>query len=87
MYNFGMPSPLKAYFEQIIRVRRTFDFNLDDNANPYRPLLTPQPVIIITSACSTGFEPGGESSAINFLDGARCRYPLSSASPISNSSG
>jgi FMN-dependent NADH-azoreductase len=68
MYNFGMPSPLKAYFEQVIRVRRTFDFNLDDNANPYRPLLASRPVTIITSAGSTGFEPGGESAAINFLD-------------------
>jgi FMN-dependent NADH-azoreductase len=68
MYNFGMTSQLKAYFEQVIRVGRTFDFNHDDEATPYRPLLASKPVTIITSTGSGGFEPGGENAASNFLD-------------------
>lgn len=68
MYNFGMTSQLKAYFEQIIRVGRTFDFNHDDDTNPYRPLLTSKPVTIITSTGSGGFEPGGPNAGTNYLD-------------------
>lgn len=68
MYNFGMTSQLKAYFEQIIRVGRTFDFNHDDEAAPYRPLLAPKPVTVITSTGSGGFEPGGPNAETNYLD-------------------
>jgi len=68
MYNFGMTSQLKAYFEQIIRVGRTFDFNHGDEANPYRPLLTSKPVTIITSTGAGGYEPGGANAATNYLD-------------------
>ena len=76
MYNFGMPSPLKAYFEQVIRVRRTFDFNPENASSPYRPLLAPKPVLIVTSAGSSGFEPGGSQADQNFLD-APLRISLS----------
>lgn len=68
MYNFGMTSQLKAYFEQVIRVGRTFAFNHNDEANPYRPLLEPKRVTIITSTGSGGFETGGPNARTNYLD-------------------
>lgn len=67
LYNFGMPAPLKAYFEQIVRVGRTFAFNADP-ANPYEALLRSRPVTVITATAGGGYEPGGANAAINFLE-------------------
>jgi FMN-dependent NADH-azoreductase len=67
MYNFGMPAQLKAYIDQIVRVGRTFDF-APGAANPYVPLIPSKPVIVITSAGAGGYEPGGSSAHLNFLE-------------------
>lgn len=58
LYNFGMPAQLKAWFDQIIRVGRTFDFT-GDPLVPYRPLLTPKPVVVLVSAGDAAMLPGG----------------------------
>jgi FMN-dependent NADH-azoreductase len=68
MYNFGMPAQLKAYIDQIIRVGRTFAFNDPDSANPYQGLVPSKPVVIITSKGVGGYEPGGPSAHMNFLE-------------------
>ncbi|HEX2101660.1 MAG TPA: NAD(P)H-dependent oxidoreductase [Candidatus Synoicihabitans sp.] len=60
LYNFGMPAQLKAWFDQIIRVGRTFAFT-GDAADPYRPLLTPKPVVVLVSAGDAAMLPGGSS--------------------------
>lgn len=60
LYNFGMPAQLKAWFDQIIRVGRTFDFTADP-VEPYRPLLTPKPVVILVSAGDAAMLPGGSA--------------------------
>jgi FMN-dependent NADH-azoreductase len=67
MYNFGIPSQLKVWFEQIIRVGRTFDFAREDEAHPYRPLLAAKPVVVVTSAGAAGYGPGGRNAAVDFL--------------------
>jgi FMN-dependent NADH-azoreductase len=67
MYNFGMPASLKAYFDQIIRVGRTFDFG-DTHENPYLPLVPSKPVVAITSKGSGEYEPGGAMESLNFLE-------------------
>lgn len=67
IYNFGMPAQLKAYFDQIIRVGRTFAFDPGE-AEPYRPLLRGKPVVIITSAGDGSMNPGGALHHLNFLD-------------------
>jgi FMN-dependent NADH-azoreductase len=36
IYNFGMPAQLKAWFDQIVRVGRTFEM-VPGDAEPYRP--------------------------------------------------
>ncbi|MGH8018822.1 MAG: FMN-dependent NADH-azoreductase [Opitutaceae bacterium] len=60
LYNFGMPAQLKAWFDQIIRVGRTFDFT-GDAVEPYRPLLTPKPVVVLVSAGDAAMLPGGSA--------------------------
>lgn len=71
LYNFGMPAQLKAWFDQIIRVGRTFAFT-GDPAEPYRPLLTPKPVVVLVSAGDAAMLPGGSS------------YPLATLEPHLN---
>ncbi len=67
LYNFGMPAQLKAYFDQIIRVGRTF--GLDPSASvPYWGLLSPKPVVVVTSAGDGALLGGGELEHLNFLE-------------------
>ncbi|HEX5793108.1 MAG TPA: NAD(P)H-dependent oxidoreductase, partial [Rheinheimera sp.] len=67
MYNFGLPSQLKAYFDQIIRVNRSFRF--DPTAEvPYQPLLSDKPVTIIVSVGDGDLLPGGPQFKLNFLE-------------------
>jgi FMN-dependent NADH-azoreductase len=68
MYNFGVPAQLKAYIDQIVRIGKTFAFDLNDAAGPYRPLLTTKPVIIIASAGDGSLHPGGSLAHLNFLE-------------------
>lgn len=67
MYNFGMPAQLKAYFDQIIRIGRTFAFN-PEAENPYTPLLPPRPVVGILSAGDGALHVGGSLAHLNFLE-------------------
>jgi FMN-dependent NADH-azoreductase len=67
MYNFGMPAQLKAYFDQIVRVGRTFSFDAEAS-EPYRPLLTSKPVVVIVSVGDGSLLPGGALAHLNFLE-------------------
>ncbi len=67
MYNFGMPAQLKAYFDQIIRVGRTFNFTGDED-NPYQPLIPAKPLVLITSTGTGGYAPGEPYEHLNFLE-------------------
>lgn len=67
MYNFGMPAQLKAYFDQIVRVGRTFAF-APCTQEPYRPLLPSKPVIVVSAAGDGALHPGGTAAHINFLE-------------------
>lgn len=40
MYNYGMPAVLKAWFDQIIRIDKTFSFDLARGDWPLEPILT-----------------------------------------------
>jgi len=59
MYNYGMPAQLKAWFDQIIRINKTFDFDLSRDDFPLQPLLSGKTLIIVTSSGEFGFETGG----------------------------
>jgi FMN-dependent NADH-azoreductase len=67
MYNFGMPGQLKTYVDQIVRIGRTFDFDVAA-ADPYRPLLQPKPVVIIISTGDGSLHPDGALAHLNFLE-------------------
>ncbi len=67
MYNFGMPGQLKSYIDQIVRIGRTFAFDLTA-ADPYLPLLESKPVIIVISAGDGSVHPGGALAHLNFLE-------------------
>jgi FMN-dependent NADH-azoreductase len=67
IYNFGMPAPLKAYFDQVVRVGRTFAFE-PGTPEPYRPLLAPKPVVVLTAAGDGSMHPGGKLAHLNFLE-------------------
>jgi FMN-dependent NADH-azoreductase len=67
IYNFGLPAQLKAYFDQVVRVGRTFAF--DPKApQPYRPLLSPKPVVVVTATGDGALLPGGALAHLNHLD-------------------
>jgi FMN-dependent NADH-azoreductase len=59
MYNYGMPAQLKAWFDQIIRINKTFDFDLSRGDFPLQPILSGKTLIIVTSSGEFGFEKGG----------------------------
>lgn len=68
MYNFGIPSGLKAWVDQIVRMGLTFDVTQVDGVAQYQALLHGKKVLIITSRGGNGFGPGGENEAMNHAD-------------------
>lgn len=58
MYNYGMPAQLKAWFDQIVRINKTFDFDLARGDFPLQPILSGKTLIIVTSSGEFGFEKG-----------------------------
>ncbi|MDN3379558.1 MULTISPECIES: NAD(P)H-dependent oxidoreductase [unclassified Pseudoalteromonas] len=59
MYNYGMPAQLKAWFDQVVRINKTFDFDLSRGDFPLQPLLGGKTLVVITSTGEFGFEQGG----------------------------
>lgn len=58
MYNYGMPASLKAWFDQVIRVNRTFSFDLARGDRPLEPMLSGKTLVLLTSSGEFGFGPG-----------------------------
>lgn len=67
MYNFGLPAQLKAYFDQIIRVNRSFTFD-PEAEETYQPLLADKPTTVIVSVGDGDLLPGGPIAELNFLE-------------------
>lgn len=67
MYNYGMPAQLKAWFDQIIRVNKTFDFDLARGDQPLSPILSGKTLVIVTSSGEYGFEKGGLNETASHL--------------------
>lgn len=68
MYNFGVPSGVKAWVDQIVRIRRTFDFDPSRPGNPYTPLVLGRKALIITTRGDHGYGPGGANAHMNHAD-------------------
>jgi FMN-dependent NADH-azoreductase len=65
MYNFSVPSTLKAYIDQIVRIGRTFAFEPEDSANPYKPLVFGKKMFVISARGGSGFGVGGQYEKMN----------------------
>jgi FMN-dependent NADH-azoreductase len=66
MYNFSIPSALKAYIDQIVRIGRTFAFEPENATNPYKPLVLGKKMFIISARGGSGFGWGGAYEKLNY---------------------
>jgi len=67
MYNYGMPAALKAWFDQVIRVNKTFTFDLSRGDFPLQPVLSGKTMVLIASCGEFGFHAGGIREKMNHL--------------------
>ncbi|SHF19393.1 FMN-dependent NADH-azoreductase [Microbulbifer donghaiensis] len=67
MYNYGMPASLKAWFDQVVRVNKTFSFDLARGDFPLQPILSGKTLVLLSSSGEFGFEPGGVRESMNHL--------------------
>lgn len=68
MYNYGMPAALKAWFDQVIRVDKTFTFDLARGDFPLEPIFTGKTLVMLVSRGEFGFAPGGVREEMNHLE-------------------
>lgn len=67
MYNYGMPASLKAWFDQVIRVNKTFTFDLSRGDFPLEPILLGKTLVLLVSCGEFGFGVGGVRESMNHL--------------------
>jgi len=67
MYNYGMPASLKAWFDQVIRVNKTFTFDLSRGDFPLQAIPSGKTMVLITSCGEFGFHAGGIRENMNHL--------------------
>ena len=65
MYNFSVPSTLKAYLDNVVRINRTFAF--DSTTHTYQGLATDKKALIITPSAGN-FVVGTPLDHLNFCD-------------------
>ncbi|MBS61674.1 MAG: ACP phosphodiesterase [Salinisphaera sp.] len=58
MYNYGMPAALKAWVDQVVRINRTFSFDLARGDRPLEPILGGKTLVVLTASGEFGFGPG-----------------------------
>ena len=68
MYNYGMPAALKAWFDNVIRIGKTFTFDLSRGDYPLEPIMKGKTLIILSSRGEFGFGPGGVREGMNHLE-------------------
>ena len=66
MYNWSIPSSLKAYIDQILRVNETFRIDPDNFQNPYIGLLKNKTLFLLLSRGEPGYEKGDYNEHMNF---------------------
>ncbi len=67
MYNYGMPAALKAWFDQVIRINKTFTFDLARGDFPLEPIFSNKTLILLSSCGEFGFGEGGIREHMNHL--------------------
>jgi FMN-dependent NADH-azoreductase len=66
MYNWSIPSALKAYIDQVLRVNETFKINPADARHPYIGLLQNKTLFLLLSRGDDGYEDGEHNAHLNF---------------------
>jgi FMN-dependent NADH-azoreductase len=67
MYNYGMPASMKAWLDQVIRVNKTFTFDLGRGDSPLEPTMSGKSLVLLTSCGEFGFEKGRIRRDMNHL--------------------
>ncbi len=67
MYNYGMPAALKAWVDQVVRINKTFSFDLSRGDYPLEPILTEKALVLLTSCGEFGFGKGEAREEMNHL--------------------
>lgn len=76
MYNFGIPAPLKAWIDNVVRVGMTFGFDRARGDVPYWPMLTGgKQLVILSSRGDYGYDPGERLADLNLVE-ASLTVPL-----------
>jgi len=71
MYNFGMPSPMKAYIDNVVRIGRTFGFDRAKlPGDPYARLLEGmgKRLVFLSSRGDHGYAPGERMGHVNHVE-------------------
>jgi len=66
MYNWSIPSTLKAYIDQILRVNETFRINPGNVQNPYMGMLKNKTLVLLLSRGDQGYEKGEYNEHMDF---------------------
>lgn len=66
MYNWSVPSSLKAYIDQTLRINETVLISNEDPKNPYKGLLTNKKVYLLMVRGNEGYEPGNFYEHMDF---------------------
>jgi FMN-dependent NADH-azoreductase len=66
MYNWSIPSALKAYIDQIMRVNETWKFNPTNMQHLYTGLLENKTLFLLLSRGTQGYEKGEYHEHLNF---------------------
>lgn len=67
MYNYGMPAHLKAWVDQVVRINRTFTFDLARGDQPLEPILNGKTLVLLTSCGEFAFGPSQANEHANHL--------------------
>jgi FMN-dependent NADH-azoreductase len=67
MYNYGPPSTLKAWIDNVVRKDRTFSFDLTRGDWPLEPVLSGKELVVLTACGEFGFGPGGPRDGMDHL--------------------
>ncbi|MES2055255.1 MAG: NAD(P)H-dependent oxidoreductase [Pseudomonadota bacterium] len=69
MYNFGVPAPLKAWIDNVVRVGLTFGFDRARSGAPYWPMLPAgKRLVILTARGDYGYDAGERLAAMNLVE-------------------
>jgi FMN-dependent NADH-azoreductase len=66
MYNWSIPSALKAYIDQVLRLNETFRIDPGNARQPYVGLLENKTLVLLVARGIQGYEIGQENEHLNF---------------------